>query len=770
VRPRAAAVVTALLFAVASSVVGASPSAAAGGEVVYVVANPAALTAGENAVRARLAGAGYTVTPADDDTVGPAATAGAALVIVGQSSSSNSAAVKSLAPVGVPVWVAKPYLFDDFGLTGRTAGTDYGDRSGGSLTIADPAHPMAAGRTGTVSVQPATGRLSWGRPAAAATVVARAGTDASVFTVAPGAQLATGAAAPACRLTFPLYGNAPASFTADGWALFDAAVAHSTANCAASDPGPDPDPDPAPTGEVLFVVANPAAPNAGERAVRSRLTGSGFTVTLADDTAVTTAQASGAAFVLVSQTVTSNGANIKALARLGVPAWLAKPAYFDDFGLTGSRSGTDFADKPATPLTITAAGHPIAAGRTGTVTLQSGGRLSSGRPAAAATVVARSGTDATIFTLSPGQTQASGSPAPACRLTFPLWANGPTMFTADGWALFDAAARWAASNCGTSTEPDPGPGEVEHVVLVSVDGLNPDAIRQLGPAGAPTFHRLMAEGVSTLDARTVYEATQTLPNHTSMVTSRPVTVTGGHRVTFNEDNGSTVHATAGSYCASVFDVVHDNGGRTALYSGKVKFDFLDRSWNATNGALDTTGADDGRDKIDTYLRDDDRATTNALKTALTTAPADFSMIHYPGPDQTGHAQGYMSAAYVAEVAATDALIGELLDTIAGNAALAASTVVIVTSDHGGLGTSHADATQAVNYTIPFFAWGAGVAHGADVYALNSDRADPGTTRPTYAAAIPPVRNAEAGNLALDLLGLPAIPGSRINPDQSLDVA
>ena len=185
------------------------------------------------------------------------------------------------------------------------------------------------------------------------------------------------------------------------------------------------------------------------------------------------------------------------------------------------------------------------------------------------------------------------------------------------------------------------------VVLISVDGLNPDAITRLGPTGAPTFYRLMAEGTSTLNARTVVEATQTLPNHTSMVTGRSVS--------------------AGEYAASIFDVVHDAGGTTALYSGKLKFDFLDRSWNAVNGAVDVTGADDGRDKIDTYLRAADTVTTDALEASLTGGdPTDFSMIHYPGPDQVGHAQGYMSPAYIDEVAATDTLIGDLVDTIAAD--------------------------------------------------------------------------------------------------------
>jgi hypothetical protein len=321
---------------------------------------------------------------------------------------------------------------------------------------------------------------------------------------------------------------------------------------------------------------------------------------------------------------------------------------------------------------------------------------------------------------------------------------------------------------------DPGPAVaavpvVDHVVLVSVDGLNPDAIRQLGRAGAPTFYRLMDQGASTINARTTYEATQTLPNHTSMVTGRPVTAAGGHRVTFNEDNGSTVHVRAGTYVASTFDVVHDSGGRTALYAGKEKFDFLDRSWNGTYGAVDRTGVNNGRDKIDVYRRAAPGVLTDALISSLRTAPTDFSMIHYRGPDAVGHAQGYMSAAYVTEVGNTAKMIGRLLDAIAASPSLKSSTVVVVTSDHGGLGFSHADATKAVDYTIPFFVWGVGVDAGADLYALNPDRASPGTSRPTYAAVPQPIRNAESGNLVTELLGLGAIPGSRINSAQTLDV-
>ena len=62
-------------------------------------------------------------------------------------------------------------------------------------------------------------------------------------------------------------------------------------------------------------------------------------------------------------------------------------------------------------------------------------------------MVARAGTDATIFTVEPGAVLADGRTAPGCRLTFPLYTNGPTALTADGLALFDAAAAWAERNC-----------------------------------------------------------------------------------------------------------------------------------------------------------------------------------------------------------------------------------------------------------------------------------------------------------------------------------
>ena len=63
----------------------------------------------------------------------------------------------------------------------------------------------------------------------------------------------------------------------------------------------------------------------------------------------------------------------------------------------------------------------------------------------------------------------------------------------------------------------PGPSLSRNVILISIDGLRPDAIEQFG---APTLQRLMNEGTYSLKARTILPSS-TLPSHTSMLSGEP---------------------------------------------------------------------------------------------------------------------------------------------------------------------------------------------------------------------------------------------------------
>jgi hypothetical protein len=311
-----------------------------------------------------------------------------------------------------------------------------------------------------------------------------------------------------------------------------------------------------------------------------------------------------------------------------------------------------------------------------------------------------------------------------------------------------------ASPTRSATAPD----EITRVVVISVDGLNPTALSRLGRAKTPTFHRLIDEGASTLNARTEVEKTITLPNHTGMVTSRRIDKAyGGHGVTWNDDRlvPRTVQRAAGHPVRSVFSSLDRAGLDAALFASKSKFKLFKRSWPSGVDRMVIQG-------YNPTLVDD-------VDQDLTTQWRALTFVHLSLPDVKGHAYGWLSAPYLKAVEQTDDRIAEILDTVTATTASSDHTLVVVTSDHGGKGKGHSNPGLLADYRIPFFVWGPGVPAGVDLYDLNPTYRDPGTRRPGYGANRQPIRNADVANLVLDVLGLPAIPHSELDADQDLEV-
>lgn len=325
-----------------------------------------------------------------------------------------------------------------------------------------------------------------------------------------------------------------------------------------------------------------------------------------------------------------------------------------------------------------------------------------------------------------------------------------------------ASAPSASSVSSTPLRVDPaaGPDRVPRarsVLAISIDGLNPRALRELGRDDTPALHRLMRRGARTLNARTEVEQTETLPNHTSMVTGRRIDADHhGHGVTWNDDRQSpeTVQEAAGHPVSSVFRSVHRAGRRTGLFASKTKFSLFGRSWEE---AVDRQVIRERTDRLARVVRRDIRSHHRALR-----------FVHLADPDRAGHEHGFMSQPYLDAVAHADHLVATMLRAVR-RAGLADGTVVIVTSDHGGAGEGHVDPTRYVDYRVPFLVAGPGVARGANLYDLNPRYRDPHHRRPGYGAERQPVRNGALGNLALDLLGIDAIRGSGINHAQDLRV-
>ena len=316
----------------------------------------------------------------------------------------------------------------------------------------------------------------------------------------------------------------------------------------------------------------------------------------------------------------------------------------------------------------------------------------------------------------------------------------------------------------------------ENVLLISVDGLRSDALLALPPENLPAFTRLLG-GSCTLNARCDPDYSVTLPNHTSMITGRPVLGSEGHGWILNDEAppDATLHKNKGRYLVSLFDVVHDRGWHTGLLAGKPKFAIYDKSYDAESGAPDTLPPDDGRKKLDDYVF---TQKTEEIGDGVVRELGDGSkktvlFVHFAVTDLTAHAYGWditPGSKYLQALQKVDSELLKILSAIDANPKLRGHTAIVLTADHGGGAPfkSHDKNTMWVDFIIPFVVW-SGDGHKADLYELNrKSRKEPALANPpTAAAELPPIRNGEGGNVVLQLLGLPAIPGSIFDAQQDL---
>jgi arylsulfatase A-like enzyme len=216
------------------------------------------------------------------------------------------------------------------------------------------------------------------------------------------------------------------------------------------------------------------------------------------------------------------------------------------------------------------------------------------------------------------------------------------------------------------------------------------------------------------------------------------------------------------YVNGMFDVAHDHGLLTCLFAGKDKFVIFEQSWDETNGAPDPVPPDDGTRKIDVCLiaHGDSQQIVDAFMTQMDTAPCHLTLLHFTDTDPGGHAHGWGTEEWLDLLRGVDARLGRILDTLNTSPRTRDRVALILTADHGGVDWGHSDSTDPRNYTVPFYVIAPGFAPGMDLYATFADQlTDPGETRPTYADPQQPLRNGNAANLALTILGLPQLDGS-----------
>jgi arylsulfatase A-like enzyme len=250
-----------------------------------------------------------------------------------------------------------------------------------------------------------------------------------------------------------------------------------------------------------------------------------------------------------------------------------------------------------------------------------------------------------------------------------------------------AAAATAAAAAGAAART-PLPGDTPAVILVSIDGLRPDAIAAYD---AHVLQRMQREGAWSLTARTVYPS-KTLPSHTSMLTGVLPEV---HGITWNTDQTAAHGVVA---IPTIFELAKQHGHATAAFFSKSKLRHLQRP-----GTLDHTQAPTG---LEVYTAA--RTVEDAVRYVRFRRPG-LLFVHIAEPDAAGHSFGWMGRAYGAAVRRADAAVGQIL--AAADAAYGRGNyTVIVTADHGGTGRGHGT-DHADDMLIPWIAWGAQVAPG-----------------------------------------------------------
>jgi predicted AlkP superfamily pyrophosphatase or phosphodiesterase len=232
-------------------------------------------------------------------------------------------------------------------------------------------------------------------------------------------------------------------------------------------------------------------------------------------------------------------------------------------------------------------------------------------------------------------------------------------------------------------------GVTRTVLLVSIDGLRPDAI---GAFDAPTLNRLMREGSYSLTATTITPS-KTLPSHTSMLTGEPPE---RHQVLWNNVTSATRNAIE---LPNVFTEARQSGYSTAAFFSKAKFGPLQRA-----GSLDYSQAPGGW--FGRWLA---HRTMTDVEAYLERSAPHLLFAHLADPDAAGHRSGWMSPRYGRAVTAADHAVGRLV-AAADRTYGPGTYTLIVTADHGGHGRDHGSHDPR-DVTIPWIAWGKGVRPG-----------------------------------------------------------
>lgn len=229
------------------------------------------------------------------------------------------------------------------------------------------------------------------------------------------------------------------------------------------------------------------------------------------------------------------------------------------------------------------------------------------------------------------------------------------------------------------------------VILISIDGLRPDAITELSkrPELRPTFDWLLNKaGCYTLTGKTVFPPV-TLPCHMSLFHSVPPE---RHGITTN------TYVPPVRPVQGLFEVLAKNGKKNAMFYG----------WEPLRD-VSRPGSLEWAEFIECYSAEhtDVLLAQRATARIMSSAPDFVFLYMVETDDKGGHDHGWMTPEYL------DYAFGALNEAIKLWEDFGHEYTFILTADHGGHGRGHGNDIPE-DMTIPMFFIGDGFMPGKDL--------------------------------------------------------
>lgn len=301
------------------------------------------------------------------------------------------------------------------------------------------------------------------------------------------------------------------------------------------------------------------------------------------------------------------------------------------------------------------------------------------------------------------------------------------------------------------------PQGIEHVIVIGVDGLSPDGLRK---AETPIIDDMVANGAIKWNVRTVL-TTASSQNWASMIMGAGPEVHGIIDNDWERDNHSLPPVLAG--VEGIFPTIF---GRIREAKPQAEIGAV-YNWSGFGRLFEKASVN-----YDKTFKTEDSTTTDFVKYVKEKKPV-FGFLHLDHVDHAGHHDGHGTPTYYASVAKTDSLVGEVLKAIK-EAGIDQKTLVIITSDHGGIGKGHGGPTPEEG-EIAMILYGKGIKKGYKIeqqvytYDLAATIAFAFNITPPYAWTGRPIKPAFEGfNEPANLLkGHETIVAPTIFPDREL---